>query len=76
MSVESDDYDGMEPASPEGGSENGGNGNGLGKDGKPETEEEKRKNFLERNRQGECFSFFRTLSLPCDRAWNRLALDL
>lgn len=31
-----------------------GGGNGLNSSGRPETEEEKRKNFLERNRQGEC----------------------
>lgn len=67
MSVESDDYDGMEGMSPDnGGSENGANGvgNGLNKDGKPETEEEKRKNFLERNRQGERIVLLRSALAP------------
>jgi len=75
MSVESDDYDGMDPASPEGGSENGGNSNGMGKDGKPETEEEKRKNFLERNRQGEsCASLPSPTYNLCGRSRGRVRI--
>lgn len=59
VSVESDEFAGnngdgdgnTSPINGEG-SENG-RAEGMGADGKPETEEEKRKNFLERNRQGE-----------------------
>lgn len=52
MSEESDEFGMMdESTSPVSSS------NGMGKNGKPETEEEKRKNFLERNRQGTCLVY-------------------
>jgi ATF/CREB family transcription factor len=50
---EPDDDEDQKMMDMNGGKDGGDGGDGMGKkDGKPETEEEKRKNFLERNRQG------------------------